>query len=239
MPFAELAGLARQAESWLLPGACLLCDDPAGPGNPLVCRLCQGRWRRLPAPWCERCGQPTTHHAAPCRICADWPDGLTRVRSAVWLDELARGAVHALKYRGWHRVAEPMAAAMSRLEPLAGDGIVVPVPLSARRRRTRGYNQAEALAQAIVAGSAALTCRTDCLVRTRETGTQTALAPEARRANISGAFAGRDVAGLRVVLLDDVLTTGATLAEAAEALLEAGVDRVEAVTFARAKLPIG
>jgi ComF family protein len=115
---------------------------------------------------------------------------------------------------------------------------VVPVPLSSRRLHSRGYNQAEMLARALAARTGRR-YRTDCLTRVRETGTQTALAPEARRANLADAFMSRDVAGARVVLVDDVLTTGATLVEAAMALQEGGAERVEAVTFARAQLPIG
>ena len=81
--------------------------------------------------------------------------------------------------------------------------------------------------------------RADILSRRRETETQTALTPDARRANVAGAFAARPAAGLRVVLVDDVFTTGATLAEAAAALHAAGADRVEAVTFGRAVELVG
>jgi predicted amidophosphoribosyltransferase len=80
--------------------------------------------------------------------------------------------------------------------------------------------------------------RTDLLARRRETRTQTALTPEARQANVAGAFEARPAGGLACVLVDDVFTTGATLAEAAAALRRAGADRVEAVTFARAESPV-
>jgi predicted amidophosphoribosyltransferase len=102
----------------------------------------------------------------------------------------------------------------------------------------RGYNQAERLAEAL-ARLTGLPLRADFLVRARETRTQTALAPEARRANVAGAFRAVGVpAGARLVLVDDVFTTGATLVEAATTLSEAGAGRVESVTFARAVPPV-
>jgi ComF family protein len=155
------------------------------------------------------------------------------VRSAVWLKEGAHNAVHQLKYLGWWRAAEAMAEAMAGLEPLTGQVSLLPVPLGARRLRTRGYNQSERLANALSARTG-LAVRTDILSRRRDTGTQTALTPDARRANVAGAFAARGASGVRVVLVDDVFTTGATLAEAAAALHAAGAARVEAVTFGRA-----
>jgi ComF family protein len=238
MPFAELASVLRRAEAWLLPGECLLCRESVGVGDSLICPACQSRWRRLPEPQCARCGQPTTPLSDACRLCAAWPDGFVRARSAVWLDDPARAAVHALKYGGWWRVADPMARLMARLEPVRFPGLLVPVPLAARRARARGYNQAERLAAAL-ATRTGLVVRSDLLVRCRETPTQTTLPPEARRANVAEAFQGAPVpGGAQVVLVDDVFTTGATLAEAALTLLEAGAGAVESVTFARAKPPV-
>jgi ComF family protein len=112
------------------------------------------------------------------------------------------------------------------------------VPLAAARARLRGYNQAERLARAL-SNLTGLPLRADLLSRTRETRTQTALAPEARRANVAGAFRAKAAPiGIRLILVDDVFTTGSTLLEAATALREAGAGRVESVTFARAVPPV-
>jgi ComF family protein len=110
---------------------------------------------------------------------------------------------------------------------------LIPIPLAPKRERLRGYNQSERLAAAL-GRSLGLPVLTDLLRRTRETATQTALTPDERRANVSGAFAGGNAHGIRAVLVDDVFTTGATLLAAAEALLAGGAERVEAVTFGRA-----
>ena len=211
-------------ERWLLPPACLVCE------------LCRSRWEPVTALVCGRCGQPASGDLE-CRLCASWPPGLDRVRSAVWLRGSAREAVHRLKYEGWWRVADALAEAMRALEPLTGQVSLIPVPLGARRLRTRGYNQSERIAAALGA-RVGRPVRVDGLTRRRETRTQTALTPEARQANVAGAFEARGVEGLACVLVDDVFTTGATLAEAAAALRRAGAARVEAVTFARAEPPV-
>jgi ComF family protein len=235
---ARVRAALGQLERWLLPPACLLCDGPvpAREADALVCGLCRSRWEPVAAPLCARCGQPAFGDLE-CRLCADWPDGLDRVRSAVWLRGTARLAVHRLKYEGWWRVADALAESMRSLEPLTGGVSLIPVPLGPRRRRQRGYNQSERIAAALVRASGAA-LEPERLVRRRETRTQTALTPEGRRANVAGAFQARGVAGRTCVLVDDVFTTGATLAEAAVALRAAGAARVEAVTFARAEPPV-
>jgi ComF family protein len=240
--FAERLAVWRESltelERWLLPAACLLCDAPVAgrEGDALICALCRSRWRAVAGPLCDRCGQPAFGDLG-CRICADWPSGLGRVRSAVWLEESARRTVHRLKYEGWWRVAEAMAEAMRNLEPLTGRVSLIPVPLGSRRTRERGYNQSERIATQLSRHVGA-PVRTDLLRRVRETRTQTALTPEARQANLAGAFDCGDARGVTAVLVDDVFTTGATLVSAAAALTAAGAARVDGVTFARAMEPI-
>ncbi len=239
MRCATLTETLRAAERWLLPGACLDCGTTVGPVDPLFCSLCQSRWRALPEPQCARCGQPAALPGSECRVCPAWPDGLDRVRSAVWLEAGARRAVHALKYDGWSRVADLMAVRLLPLLAVSPPSALVPVPLAPRRERQRGYNQAAVLAAALGERSG-WPVRAAWGRRVRDTRTQTALTPEERRANIAGAFVpGPVAAGARVLLVDDVFTTGSTLAELAATLLEAGAGAVEAVTFARARPPLG
>lgn len=236
--FADALRLAGAVERLLLPPECLLCHRPVphAEQDALICGLCRSRWTPVPPPLCARCGTPAERDEA-CSTCAGWSGELGRVRSAVWLDASSRRAVHHLKYDGWWRAADAMAASMRGLEPLTGSLSLIPIPLGSRRLRRRGYNQSERVARGL-AGLLGHPVRADWLARGRETPSQTALTPEERAANVAGAFrAGGRPAG-RCVLVDDVFTTGATLASAGAALAAAGAARVEAVTFARAEPPV-
>ncbi|MSR21172.1 MAG: ComF family protein [Gemmatimonadetes bacterium] len=153
--------------------------------------------------------------------------------------------MHALKYEGWPELASMMGREVARLDlppgTLDGPCVVVPVPTTARRRRTRGYNQAELLAENVAGPLGLPFCR--ALVRVSEGRSQTALTPTERRENVRGVFAPASppdprVAGAHVLLVDNVLTTGATASEAASALVDLGARAVTLLAFARA-LPGG
>lgn len=235
----------------LLPPRCLGCRGPLPvESEALLCPACRGRLREPPWPRCPRCHFPTgTGRAASedCLACREWPPALVAARWAVALEPPADALVHGLKYEGWRRLAPAMARRMSRLDrpaPLPDPPLVVPVPTTRRRRRRRGYNQAHLLAAAYAAHLdeplvPLLERRED---RARQV-TQVALHPDERRANVREAFRVRrgSDASCRdrwVVLVDDVLTTGATAGAAAETLERAGCIGVVVVTFARA-LPRG
>lgn len=189
----------------------------------------------MPHPHCRRCQHPRVQ-GVDCRLCRDWPAEFGPVRSAVWLDEPVRRAMHAFKYRGWWRLAAPFAEAMTRSLGEVGLGPLVPIPTDARRRRRRGYDQAEVLAVALgqLTGRAVIT---NGLQRARHAGSQVRLTPEARLANLAGVFEARELPR-EVVLVDDVFTTGATLLSAALVLRGAGVATIGGVTFARAEPPL-
>lgn len=248
--------LARGLGDLLLPRACAVCRallDATHAG--LVCGTCWARCEAFPEPCCRRCGYPRRAMPGPraddeagdgfasCRWCHRLPTTVRAVRSVARVDAGTGGAiVHALKYGGWTAVADEMGRRMARL-PFPDDVVaervaLVPVPLAPSRERERGFNQSLLLAEA-VGRVWDLPVWPDVLRRTRSTGTQTRLTPSERTRNVSGAF-GTDPgvsARLRrthLVLVDDVLTTAATLNAAASALTERGVRLLSYLTFGRA-----
>jgi ComF family protein len=174
-------------------------------------------------------------------MCRTWPPALAYARHAYLLAPPADTLVHALKYEGWRELAPLMGRAMAAL-PLPslsprGRRVVVPVPTTSTRVRRRGYNQALLLASS-VAERLGLEMW-EALVRKRGGATQVALHPSQRRANVRGAFQARKevlpvLRGVHVLLVDDVLTTGATAVAAATELDLAGVSEVTLLTYARA-----
>ncbi len=235
----------------LLPPGCAICGGPSGPRRrdtgsaEMLCPRCRTRLRPPPSPGCDRCHAPLGSRPgrAPgdCRECEDWPEALVRVRSASILVPPADRMVHALKYGGWPEMAGPMARAMARflpdLEDSGSEATLVPVPTTADRLRTRGYNQALRLAEALSRRTGRPVI--EALRRNRGGGSQVALHREERRANVQGVFETVEEAtersgGGTVIVVDDVLTTGATAGEIARVLDAAGFGPIHLLVFARA-----
>jgi predicted amidophosphoribosyltransferase len=232
-----IASLLLDLERFLLPNNCISCDRSIERGVPddLVCRVCLTRMRPLLlAGSCNRCTQPMPP-VGPCRFCVEWPETLRRVESAVWLGREASTVVHSLKYEGRPRLAAAVAAVICRSLPRPdGPSVIIPLPTTHRRIRRRGYDQSVMIADA-VAANWKVPIRKDCLLRTSSAGSQTALTPELRQANVAGAYVAAGPAGCSsAVLIDDVLTTGATLWAASAALIDAGWSDIRGITFARA-----
>ena len=239
------AGL-EGVRSLLYPPFCTVCAQPTRPGAHL-CGSCAAEAAQLkwgaPA-FCRRCSRPFWG-AAPlpevCVECQQWQPAFECVVAPCRFGGVVREVVHQLKYEGKrylrHIVCDWMQEGLldARLRDRPAE-VLVPVPLHWWKHRLRGFNQAEELATEL-SGSHGLRM-VGALRRVRSTSTQTRLAREERRANVRGAFATRrecerQIQGRHVLLVDDVLTTGATLDACADALLRGGAASVRALTAAR------
>jgi ComF family protein len=173
-----------------------------------------------------------------CARCRTSPLQIERIRAAVYFEGALREAIHHLKYKGHTALVKPLGNLMAtywQQHPMPAD-VVVPVPLHAIRLHERGYNQAALLARELTQ-QAGLTLDERMLVRKRATAPQVKLSAKERRENVHDAFYCCDdgLAGKRVLLIDDVCTTGATLEACAIALHESGARSVQALTLARAR----
>jgi ComF family protein len=243
---AALRGALRVALDVALPPLCPACREPIGGGAGL-CASCWSKLSLIEPPYCARLGIPFTYDPGPgllsLEAIAD-PPAYDRARAAVRYDDIARALVHAFKYGDRLDLAPLMGGWMARAgrELLTDADALVPVPLHWRRLWARRFNQSAALA-----GTISAVCNVpvlhNVLQRARATAHQVGLSKSERAQNIQGAFKipplqKAAVAVKRLVLVDDVLTSGATVDACTHALLRAGANHVDVLVFARVVAPL-
>src|SRR5262245_36267902 len=231
---------ARFALDIALPTLCVSCREPVdGEG---VCAACWARLSFIAPPFCPRLGIPFVYDPGPELLSMEAiasPPAYQRARAAVRYDDVARTLVHSLKYQDRTDLAPAMGRWMARAgkELLDEADVLVPVPLHWRRGWSRRYNQSGALAR-VISRQSGVKLASEALRRIRPTEQQIGLSRPQRAANVQGAFKvaperSADITGRRVILIDDVLTTGATVDTCARALLRAKAAQVDVLVFAR------
>lgn len=213
---------------------CLACGalhvDVQGMG---LCAKCAALLVPMKPPFCPRCGAPGW--AVACTDCAGKEASALDARVAAYsYDRTAKQLVAALKYGQVRAASRALAEGMAAVCPPDSFDMMVPVPLHGTRLRQRGFNQAQALCESL-AERMWMPVISDAITRNRPTRTQTRLSAEGRRENVAGAFAAtRPLTGLHILLVDDVMTTGATAEACAMALREAGAMQVVLLAAAKA-----
>ncbi len=232
------------ATAVLAPGCAVCGSILAEPLSGCVCGACWASIRPITPPVCDVCGDPLARQPQSplpnpqslCALCLQHRATVDRARAIGEYDGTLREIIHALKYSGRRSLAKPLAALMRvrGAELLTAADCVVPVPLHRRREYSRGFNQARELARHL--GLPVV----HALARRRHTRAQVELAADRRQANVADAFGLRrdwlgkaSVRGMKVLLIDDVSTTGATLESCARVLKESGASDVFALTAAR------
>lgn len=239
--------VGRAALDLVLPPLCLKCKAPVREPQS-VCATCWSALRFLAPPYCVQCGLPFPHDLGPgvkCAACLSRPPAFALARAALAYDDASRDMILALKHADRLEAVPLFARWMNTAgsEALAHADVLVPVPLHWRRLFMRRYNQAAELAHALSARSG-LPVEPTLLTRVKATRSQgEMLSARQRLKNVTAAFAVAHamrprITGRNVALIDDVLTTGATLTACAKTLLRAGSASVSFVTLARVVRPL-
>jgi len=233
-PAYRLYQLAWAGLDWLYPpyyGGC-------GARGSRWCSSCQQNTRMILGPLCQRCGQPVSNTGPTiCRDCKNRSFHLTALRSWAQFSGPLQNAIHRLKYKGDLALGDILARPLIDLLQVNcwEVDLVIPVPVGVARQAQRGYNQAALLALPVALGLN-LAYRPKAMEKIRDTRSQVGLSFAERRENVKGAFRARaeQVREKRVLLVDDVTTSGATLNACAKALFDAGANHVFGITLARA-----
>ena len=234
--------------SVVFPGPCRICGQTLTNASRVpICEACLGGFERIAEPMCDCCGRPFASDMAAqaakplCRLCRVNFYAFDRARSFAIHDDALSEAIVLLKYEEVTRLGDWFAARLAEIISNSPDDwhadVLVPVPLHPVRRRERGYNQAELIARPL-AKRLNLTFQPNLLVRTKPRPPQLLLSRTERWTSVRGAYATREgvkVDKLRILLVDDVMTTGATLDACARALKKAGATAVLGLTVARVR----
>ncbi len=240
-----LRATLRLAVDVALPHLCPSCREPVADGG--LCPACWSKLSFIAPPYCERLGIPFPYDPGPgvlsMEAIAD-PPAYHRARAAVRYDDISRKLVHALKYSDRHDLAPIMGRWMATAgcELLREADALVSVPLHWRRQWARRFNQSALLAE-VIAKAVGVPVAHAALRRVKHTPQQVGLSQSERALNVQGAFrvlasSGAEVDGRRLLLIDDVLTSGATVDACARALLRARAARVDVLVFARVVAPV-
>ncbi|MEW6686263.1 MAG: ComF family protein [Candidatus Edwardsbacteria bacterium] len=245
--------------NFLFPAECSVCHNFLKEGEKIICEKCWNLVRKVEAPWCSICGRPLKKEEEReiCLLCEELPPLFTQARAGGIFEGTLAEAVHLLKYKRRislaKRLAEMMAKSISASPLYRAADFLVSVPLHPSRIRERGYNQSDLLTEQL-SSLLGIGWSKKILYRKKATASQTKLKVEERRENVKGAFAvypvrnslrclsswqisngvkdKESLVGKKVILVDDVMTTGATINACAEVLRESGAKEVLALTAA-------
>ncbi len=218
----------------LFPSQCPLCLSASDnhSHNP-ICSKCWSTITRYEGPACSICGLPTvSSYTRICAECLSKKPPFAEINCYGIYDGALKESIHLLKFRGVKRLAKPLSELL--LSQVTDDyDAVVPVPLHINKLREREFNQTALLGR-FLSRSINKPLMLDALIKTRNTKLQTAVSGKERRANLRGAFSiSNNISGLRLLLVDDVITTGATVRECAETMKRAGAQEITVVALAR------
>ncbi|MDI6840121.1 MAG: ComF family protein [bacterium] len=225
--------------NFIIPPYCGVCKRPLEAGEKAVCDECFNSISVIVAPFCRRCGRPTDKESV-CNECIEHPHEFTRTRVLGKYEDVLRDLIHLFKYSRkisiGRRLGSKLGVILKNDELLSQADTLIPVPLYPTKKRERGYNQSEILSHAVSDYTGIPELNT-VLYKIRPTKSQTELSLEERVLNVKNAFKvnrAEQVNGKKLILVDDVFTTGATLDECARELYKAGASEVYTIVCARA-----